>query len=54
MDSRILTARGVHQLTGEEHAYYQKLGEAMKAIDPRAGRDRHGRCAAQDGDRLRF
>ena len=35
MDSRILTARGVHQLTGEEHAYYQKLGEAMKSIDPR-------------------
>ena len=35
LDSRILTARGVHQLTGEEHAYYQKLGEAMKAIDPR-------------------
>ena len=35
MDSRILTARGVHQLTGEEHAYYQKLNEAMKAIDPR-------------------
>nr|DAI57477.1 MAG TPA: major capsid protein [Caudoviricetes sp.] len=35
MDSRILTARGVHQLTGEEHAYYQKLSEAMKSIDPR-------------------
>lgn len=35
LDSRILTARGVHQLTGEERNYYQKLGEAMKSRDPR-------------------
>lgn len=35
MDSRILTARGVHQLTAEEKTYYQKLGEAMRALDPR-------------------
>lgn len=35
LDSRILTARGVRQLTSEERSYYQKLGEAMKATDPR-------------------
>lgn len=35
LDSRILTARGVRQLTSEERNYYQKLGEAMKAPDPR-------------------
>ncbi len=35
LDARILAARGVHQLTSEERSYYQKLGEAMKAADPR-------------------
>ena len=35
LDSRILAARGVRQLTSEERSYYQKLGEAMKATDPR-------------------
>ena len=35
LDSRILSARGVRQLTSEERNYYQKLGEAMKATDPR-------------------
>ena len=35
LDSRILTARGVHQLTGEEKKYYQKVAEAMKSSDPK-------------------
>lgn len=35
LDSRILAQRGVHQLTAEERAYYQKLASAMKAPDPR-------------------
>lgn len=35
LDSRILSARGVRQLTSEERNYYQKLGDAMKAPDPR-------------------
>lgn len=35
MDSRILTARGVYQLTSEERNYYQKLITAMEASDPR-------------------
>ena len=35
MDSRILTARGVRQLTSQEHTYYQKLAEAMGAADPK-------------------
>ena len=35
MDSRILAARGVRQLTAEEHNYYTKLAQAMKASDPR-------------------
>lgn len=35
MDSRVLAARGVHQLTSEERNYYQKLGEAMKAKNPK-------------------
>lgn len=35
MDSRILAARGVRQLTKEERDYYQRLGEAMKSADPR-------------------
>lgn len=35
LDSRILTARGVRQLTSEERNYYQKLAQAMQAGDPR-------------------
>lgn len=35
MDQRVLTARGVRQLTQKETAYYQKVIEAMKAGDPR-------------------
>lgn len=35
IDSRVLAQRGVHQLTAEERSYYQKLGQAMKASDPR-------------------
>lgn len=35
LDGRILAARGVRQLTSEEHNYYQKLGEAMRAKDPK-------------------
>lgn len=35
LDSRVLAQRGVHQLTAEERSYYQKLGQAMKATDPR-------------------
>ncbi len=35
MDSRILSTRGVHQLTSEERSYYTKLLEAMNAADPR-------------------
>ena len=35
MDSRVLTARGVRQLTTEERSYYGKLLQAMKASDPR-------------------
>lgn len=35
MDSRILAARGVRQLTSEERNYYQKLGEAMAAHNPK-------------------
>ena len=35
MDSRILTARGVRQLTSQEHTYYQKVAEAMKSSDPK-------------------
>ena len=34
-DRQILSARGVRQLTGEERQYYQKLGECMKAEDPK-------------------
>lgn len=34
-DSRALTARGVRQLTSEETKYYQALGEAMRAKNPR-------------------
>lgn len=35
MDGRILTARGVRQLTSEETTYYQKLIAAMKDRDPK-------------------
>lgn len=35
MDSRILAARGVRQLTTEERSYYGKLLQAMKSSDPR-------------------
>lgn len=35
MDQRILTARGVHQLTSKENAYYQKVIDAMKSRDPK-------------------
>lgn len=34
-DTRILSARGVRQLTSKEREYYQKLGEAMRSKDPR-------------------
>lgn len=35
MDSRVLTARGVHQLTSNEKKYYQKVMQAMAAKDPK-------------------
>lgn len=35
MDARILTARGVHQLTSAERNYYDKVIGAMKSNDPR-------------------
>lgn len=35
MDSRVLTARGVRQLTSQEREYYQKVAEAMKAGNPK-------------------
>lgn len=35
MDSRILTARGVRQLTSKERDYYQKVAEAMKSSNPK-------------------
>ena len=35
MDSRILAARGVRQLTSEEQTYYQKISEAMKSRNPK-------------------
>lgn len=34
-DARILAARGVRQLTSEEHDYYQKLTSAMKDRNPK-------------------
>ena len=34
IDSRILTARGVRQLTKEERDYYQKLAQAMRDKNP--------------------
>lgn len=35
MDARVLTARGVRQLTSQERDYYQKVAEAMKASNPK-------------------
>lgn len=35
LDSRILTARGVRQLTTQERDYYQKVITAMKSSDPK-------------------
>ena len=35
MDSRILSARGVRQLTSLERDYYQKVAEAMKSGNPK-------------------
>lgn len=34
-DRAVLAARGVRQLTSEEKKYYQKLGEAMQAAEPK-------------------
>ena len=34
-DSRVLAQRDIRQLTSEEKAFYQRLGEAAKAADPR-------------------
>ena len=34
-DSKVLTSRGVRQLTSTEKQYYQKLGEAMRAGEPK-------------------
>lgn len=35
MDQRVLTGRGVRQLTGEERSYYQKFAAAASSPDPR-------------------
>lgn len=35
VDSKILTARGIRQLTSDERKYYQKLATAMKSPDPK-------------------
>lgn len=35
MDSAVLAQRGVRQLTSQEHEYYQRLGEAMAAPNPK-------------------
>ena len=35
MDNRILTARGVRQLTSQEREYYQKVIDAMKSSNPK-------------------
>lgn len=35
MDSQILTARGVRQLTSEERTFWQKFGTAAGAVDPK-------------------
>ena len=34
-DKAVLASRGVRQLTSTERQYYQKLGDAMRAADPR-------------------
>ena len=34
-DQRILSERGVRQLTSKEKEYYQKLAESMKAPNPK-------------------
>ena len=34
-DANVLASRGVRQLTSEERNYYQKLGEAMRAKNPK-------------------
>lgn len=34
VDSRVLSARGVRQLTSDEREYYQKLADAMRADNP--------------------
>lgn len=34
-DQKILSDRGVRQLTSKEREYYQKLSEAMKAPNPK-------------------
>ena len=36
LDSNILAARGIRQLTSEERAYYTAIINAMKSADPRA------------------
>lgn len=35
LDTSILSARGVRQLTNKEHEYYQKLSNAMRSKDPK-------------------
>ena len=35
VDSRVLAARGVRQLTTEENKYYQKVLQAMQSADPK-------------------
>lgn len=35
VDNRVLTARGVRQLTSQEKTYYQKLAEAMRSKNPK-------------------
>lgn len=35
LDNRVLTARGVRQLTGDEKQYYQKVMQAMSSKDPK-------------------
>lgn len=35
MDGRVLAARGIRQLTSKEREYYQALGKAMQANDPK-------------------
>lgn len=35
IDTQVLTSRGVRQLTSKERTYYQRLGEAMRAPNPK-------------------